>query len=113
MEEGHRLDRETTLRKLEEVFRGATRVLRKPKPADQMNAESLDRSMDRLPPSVTEPLQRALVGRLDQATLVHAFRAATDALIEEIGYADARLAARLKGALLQMPQDALGMQTSR
>jgi hypothetical protein len=71
------------------------------------------RGMDRLPPSVTEPLQRALVGRLDQATLVHAFRAATDALIEEIGYADAHLAARLKGALLQMPQDALGMQTSR
>jgi len=31
-------------------------------------------SMDRLPPSVTEPLQRALVGRLDQATLVYAFR---------------------------------------
>lgn len=69
--------------------------------------------MNRLPPNVTEPRQRALVGRLDQATLVHAFRAATDALIEEIGYANAHVAARLKGALLQMPQDALGTQTSR
>ena len=41
MEEGHRLDRPATLRKLEEVFRGATRVLRKPEPADQVSAESL------------------------------------------------------------------------
>ncbi len=27
LEEGHRLDRETTLQKLEDAFRGATRVL--------------------------------------------------------------------------------------
>jgi len=45
VEEGHRLDRAATLRKLEEVFRGATRVLRKPEPADdQINAESLNRT---------------------------------------------------------------------
>ncbi len=71
------------------------------------------RGIDRLPASVTEPRQRALVGHLDKAALIRAFRAATDALIEEVGYVDANLAARLKGVLLQMPQDALGMQTSR
>jgi hypothetical protein len=41
MEEGHRLDRAATLQKFDEVFRGATRVLRKREPADQINAEAL------------------------------------------------------------------------
>lgn len=68
------------------------------------------RGMDHLPPSVTAPLQLALVGHLDEASLGRAFHAATDALMQEIRYADAALAARLERVLLQMPCDALGSE---
>jgi hypothetical protein len=64
------------------------------------------RGMDRLPESVTAPLQRALVGRLEEAELVRAFRVVTDALIREIRHLDAGLAARIEPVLVQMPHDA-------
>ncbi len=42
LEEGYRLDREAALRKLEEAYRGATRVLPNRKPAESERAEALD-----------------------------------------------------------------------
>ncbi|TMI70724.1 MAG: nucleotidyltransferase domain-containing protein [Bacillati bacterium ANGP1] len=70
------------------------------------------KGMDRLPPSMTALLQGALVGHLDQPTLGRAFRATTDALIQEIRYVDSSLAARLERVLLQMPGDALDTRAS-
>ena len=67
------------------------------------------KGIDRLPASVTGPLQRALVGHLDEATLGRAFQAATDALMQEIRHVDAGLADRLEHVLLQMPRDAIGI----
>jgi hypothetical protein len=55
------------------------------------------RGIDRLPPDATTPIAGALVRSLDEAELRRAFRVANDALVHEIGQADAELASRLAG----------------
>lgn len=60
------------------------------------------RGVDRLPPSVLEPLLGSLAGSLDDATLRRAFAAATDALLVEAAHVDPGLAGRLAGPLRAM-----------
>ena len=57
------------------------------------------RGVDRLPPSVLEPLLGSLVGSLDDATLRRAFAAATDALLVEAAHVDPELTARISRPL--------------
>jgi hypothetical protein len=60
------------------------------------------RGIDRLPASVTEPLEAGLVRTLEGEELRRAFRAATDGLLAEIRQSDAALAARLSGPLTEL-----------
>lgn len=57
------------------------------------------RGMDRLPAEVTQPLQSALVQRLEAEELRRALRVAVDALLIEIQFVDEALAARLHEVL--------------
>ena len=74
----------------------ALAALRHGLPAEQ------GRGMDRLPAAVTDPLEGALVQRLDAGELKRAFRVATDGLLGEIDYADPELAERLRKPLLEL-----------
>jgi predicted nucleotidyltransferase len=57
------------------------------------------RGVDRLPATVTDPIEATLVRTAEPTELRRAFRAATAALETEIGYADATLAERLAALL--------------
>jgi hypothetical protein len=60
------------------------------------------RGMDRLPPSVTSPLEGALVRTLDTDELRRAFRVASDGLLDEIRHSDPALAGGLEGPLIEL-----------
>jgi len=59
------------------------------------------RGVDRLPASVTEPLEKALVGTLDVDELRRALAAATACFVSELEVVDPALCARLKPLLLE------------
>jgi predicted nucleotidyltransferase len=60
------------------------------------------RGVDRLPAEVTAPLEAALVRSLDTEELRRAFRAATEALLQEAWNLDPDLAGRLGGPLKEL-----------
>ncbi len=57
------------------------------------------RGMDELPPEVTAPFARSLVGRLETSALIAAFAAAVDGLSAEARHADGEVATRLERVL--------------
>jgi hypothetical protein len=57
------------------------------------------RGIDQLPAGVTAPFEASLVGQLDAAELLRAFRVVVSGLLNEIHHADEELAARLEGTL--------------
>jgi hypothetical protein len=75
------------------------------------------RGIDDLPPEVTAAVAGALVSSLDPGELARAFRAATAALLAEIGQVDDGLARRLSAVLGELAdaggQDAGGQGASR
>jgi len=60
------------------------------------------RGVDRLPPEVTQPLEKALVGLLEPSQLRRAFAAATEALVAEARLLDRALSDRLEPLLRQL-----------
>jgi hypothetical protein len=60
------------------------------------------RGMDGLPPAVTAIIAGALVRSLERTELARASRAATEALLAEIGHVDAGLASRLAATLREL-----------
>jgi hypothetical protein len=58
--------------------------------------------MDGLPPAATTIIAGALVRSLERTELARASRAATEALLAEIGHVDAGLASRLAAALREL-----------
>jgi hypothetical protein len=58
--------------------------------------------MDRLPPEVLAPVSDAFARSLEPGELARAFRAATEALLAEVGQADGQLAARLAATLREL-----------
>lgn len=60
------------------------------------------RGLDRLPPEVTSPLEGALVRALDNGELKRSFGVAVEGLLSEIRQADAELASRIQGPLLEL-----------
>ena len=60
------------------------------------------RGVDRLPPEVTEPLEDALVQSLEPDELRRALGVATRCFLHEVRQADAALADRLEGPLLEL-----------
>ena len=60
------------------------------------------RGVDRLPPEVTQPMEKALVGSLEPSQLRRAFAAATEALVAEARLLDRALSDRLEPLLRQL-----------
>jgi hypothetical protein len=60
--------------------------------------------MDRLPASVTKPLEAALVRALETDELRRAFRVVVEGLLREVREVDMALAGRIDGPLLELSE---------